>query len=301
MSQQPQYAQPQYAQPQYAQQPGYAPQYGQQPPIAQPVNPVGAQVQPYIVPQQAVYAQPVHPNAAFGQQAQPVYPQQAQPAYGQQPQPGMHAGLLPAAKPQDGLGGQMPQEKGCRDAWAAGLFIINMGIMFYFAFTKGLKALEEESTDSSTGAPTPAPGQEAQLTDSEVKSIIYICVGVIFLALILSAAAINFMLSRGEGMIICSLWTQIVLKLICGALFFAAGLVFPALICFLLAGLVFCYMRCVQNRIRFAGANLKLACVAVNKHRSVIPVSYFMMILQFAWIVLMILAITGIQVSGCTV
>jgi hypothetical protein len=189
----------------------------------------------------------------------------------------------------------MPEESGCRDAWAAGLFFINMGIMVYFAFTKGLKAMEE-----TTGAPTPAPapGDLQQLTEGETKNIIYICVGVIFVAMVLSAIAINFMLSRGESLITCSLWTQIVLKLVCGVIFFAAGLIFPAIFCFILAGLVFCWMRCIKDRIRFAAANLKVACTAVNKHRSVIPVSYLMMILQFGWIVLMILAVTGIQADA---
>ena len=42
---------------------------------------------------------------------------------------------------------------------------------------------------------------------------------------------------------------------------------------------------------------LPVACTAVGKHKSVVCVSYLMMVLQFMWIVLMVLAITGIYAA----
>lgn len=103
----------------------------------------------------------------------------------------------------------------------------------------------------------------------------------------------RMLLSFAEDMIRVALWTNVGLLVVFGFTTMAVNPFLP-FFCFAAAAINVWYIFSVQDRIAFATANLKIACKAVETHRSIIGVALLLLLKQLIWISLWTIAAVGI-------
>ncbi|KAH9118503.1 hypothetical protein LEN26_012061 [Aphanomyces euteiches] len=170
----------------------------------------------------------------------------------------------------------------CNDAFFGFLFIGHLIAIAFFAFTKGLEYLRQFEDEHKT------PEAHKSLT-----VVLGVSGGLIGFSAVFSALWIQILMACAENMIRFALWMNV------GMMFgFAIMSMFvnPFMGLFFLVGAAIniCYIYAVQNRIAFASAHLKLACVALSKHKSVFLLALVFILVQVAWLGVWSLSTVGV-------
>ncbi|RHY11007.1 hypothetical protein DYB25_004772 [Aphanomyces astaci] len=170
----------------------------------------------------------------------------------------------------------------CNDAFFAILFVGHLVAIAYFAFTSGLDYLKHFESEH--------PSQAAHKSFTMVLGV---SGGLIGFAVVFSALWIQVLMACAENMIRFALWMNV------GMMFgFAIMSMFvnPFMGLFFLLGAAIniCYINAVQNRIAFASAHLKLACVALSNHKSIFALALLFIFVQVAWLVTWSLSAVGV-------
>lgn len=226
------------------------------------------------------------PQPQFGNVNAPV----AQPVYasGGVAQPAI---AQVGGQGQGGPTGKGVNESQYKDVWAAILFVVNVAVICYLAFTKGVSEYNEiQDTQAAEDADA-----DAESASSGGKDLL---AGVIIMAVfgcVISAGWVKFMLSQGEGIIHCMMKFTIALFAFCGLLFFVLGSVIGGLIFLVFAAINACYYRAVYDRIAFASVNLKCACTAILKYPSTVNFAILALPLQIMWYLCWIFAYIGVS------
>jgi hypothetical protein len=173
----------------------------------------------------------------------------------------------------------------CNDAWAAGLFIVNVLVVLGFAIHNGATAMQSHpSGDASSAAFTP----------SDVQALLRITLLIIVIAACLSAVWMVLMVRAGKELINLSIGLSVVMCAILCVISFAMKSIIFAGFYLLLGAITACYYFVVQRRVPFAAANLGVATKAVTHNCGVVCVAFLCMVLQFAWLMLWSLAVLGL-------
>jgi len=193
--------------------------------------------------------------------------------------------------------GEVQNESKYRDAWAAVLFIVMFAAVAFVGLKNAGSAL-----GGSTSAPTPAPsGSGPSLTSAQLHRIFTIGATLLAMGAALSLCWLLLLIRLAERMIRVTLKLSAAMFLAIAAVLAAKGAAIPAAVCALLGMLTLCYYYCVQGEIPFAGANLSVACEAVQAHRGTIGVSFLALVLQLAWMLLWILCAASIYRANAPV
>jgi len=178
-----------------------------------------------------------------------------------------------------------------RDTWAAFLFAAMVAVIAYythqFAAHGGTSGL----------APTPAPATSgSHFTRDQLKAVLeVVAVAVIFSGAV-SLVWLGAMIACAEKIIEFTLLGSIALYLVLGLAAFAHGPSYHtvAFVFFILAAITAMYYVCVRKRIPFAAANLKTACAAIRAHMCTVCVSFVVLVLNFAWMMMWMCAVLGV-------
>ncbi|KAF0696647.1 Aste57867_12628 [Aphanomyces stellatus] len=186
-----------------------------------------------------------------------------------------------AAAPVQSMRLEAPAPK-CNDAFFAFLFVAHLIAIAFFAFTQGLDYLKQFEKDH----PTPA-------AHKSLTVMLGVSGGLIGFSALFSAIWIQVLMACAENMIRFALWMNV------GMMFgFAIMSMFvnPFMGIFFLLGAAIniCYIYAVQNRIAFASAHLKLACVALNQHKSIFLIALLFILVQVGWLITWSLSAIGI-------
>ncbi len=92
------------------------------------------------------------------------------------------------------------------------------------------------------------------------------------------------MIRYAESLIHCTLYLNVALYIVVGVAAAAKQIWILVLFAALGALLSVCYMYAVRPRIPFASANLKVACSAIEAHKSMIFVAYLMIVIESVWV-----------------
>ena len=181
---------------------------------------------------------------------------------------------------------------GLRDPFFLLLFLAHLAVVSYYAFTKGVKQLNEVDGDSGSDS---SSSSSSSIPSGSVSKVGYVILLLASSSLVLSGLMLSYMVRNAETLIRTTLYFNVALVSLCAIVSFAYGIIVPGVIFSVFALLNWCYLRAVQSRIPFASANLKVACSAVGKHWTILWVSYGVVIAGIGWTCLWALASIGIS------
>eukprot|EP00936_MAST-01D_sp_MAST-1D-sp1_P002552 g2552.t1 len=176
-----------------------------------------------------------------------------------------------------------------RDTWAAFLFIVMVGVIAYYTHDF---AAHGGIAGHSTPAPAPAPG--TYFSKHELHAVLEVVAVAVVFAAAVSLLWLWTMISFAGKIIEFTLVSSIALYVALGLVSFAHNVHAAAWVFFLLAAITGMYYFCVRNRIPFAAANLTTACAAIKAHLCTLCVSFFVLVLNFAWMMMWMCAVLGL-------
>jgi hypothetical protein len=203
------------------------------------------------------------------------------------------------------------ERSNCRDPIFALLFLLNVASVAYVAVHLGVPVMEDGIDEikhhNHTHSPTPAPeeggvdGFELEgLSPSEAKKLLYIGIGVAVAAGAFSYGMMNVMLRQAEKMIECMLYFFYIKMALAGGLLMIVS-PFLGIFAFGCLALSCCAFRNIKSRIAFAGANLRVSCLAVREHISLLNVVLLKKVVALAWVGTWFLAFLGTFESLTTI
>jgi len=171
---------------------------------------------------------------------------------------------------------------GLRDPIFLILFLINIIVITYFAFTDGIVALSSNSSSSTSHI------------SSEMKHLLGSFAILLIFASITSFVWLYILISQGNKLIVCSLWTNIFFDILAGILSAISGQYGPCILFLLFSVFTFLYFRAIQDRIPFASETISVACKSILNHPSVYFVAFFMIITSIAWFIIWSICVLGV-------
>ncbi|KAJ0399952.1 hypothetical protein ATCC90586_002143 [Pythium insidiosum] len=205
----------------------------------------------------------------------------------------MLAGARSPAKPTAGSGSvrtmrlERPSPR-CNDWFFALLFIVHVIVIAVFAGWKGVPAVVAHVKTHKNADNTVTTEKQEDFT-----MIFSLAVALMGISVVVSALWMRFLMAYAASMIRIALWFNVGLVVVFAVTSFSVSPIM-AIIFLGLAALNVCYIFAVQNRIAFASANLKTACAAVTDHMTIFLVALFMVVKQFAWLLLWSLSAIGV-------
>ncbi|GLD99649.1 hypothetical protein PINS_up008375 [Pythium insidiosum] len=176
----------------------------------------------------------------------------------------------------------------CNDWFFALLFIVHVIAIAVFAGWKGVPAVIAHVKTHKNADNTVTTEKQADFT-----MVFSLAVALMGISVVVSALWMRFLMAYAASMIRIALWFNVGLVVVFAITSFSVSPLMAIL--FLgLAALNVCYIFAVQNRIAFASANLKTACAAVTDHMTIFLVALFMVVKQFAWLLLWSLSAIGV-------
>ena len=141
-----------------------------------------------------------------------------------------------------------------RDNWAAFVFVFHVFVIFCLAVTSQASF---HNHGSNGGSSTSA---------SQAGKIVSGVVLLVFLSGLVSWVWLRFLVTYSRAVISCMLWTMTGAVFLISVIYFIVGAVFAGVVFLFLAIFGFFYALGVQNRIPFASANLRIACLGIAAH-----------------------------------
>lgn len=178
------------------------------------------------------------------------------------------------------------QERTCRDALFALLFLAMIIGISVVAGMKGFPALTESNNKNN----------DHQKISGVLKFTISICA----IAVGLSAGAVGLLNAFTEFFIILSLITTVLVSLGVGTLCIFAKNYLGMTLAFLLAAVGICYYFAVQDRIPFATANLRTGVSACRSNLGVFFVAYSFVAGLIFWVFIWMVALFGLLTNDET-
>lgn len=193
-----------------------------------------------------------------------------------------------------GFGG--PQQPEYRDAPFALAFLMHLGIVFFFAVTKGFAAFGQSNEDSNEGTnpPTEYLGDEDEIHDPSLSILLWLALFTCAISIGISALSLRVMMNHAETLIQASLIGSCCLLGVISILFVISGAVWFALGWALFTLLSAWYAKRVWIRIPFASSNLRTALSAIQTNAGVCAVAYGVAGLAVVWTMVWSLAVVGV-------
>lgn len=180
-----------------------------------------------------------------------------------------------------------------RDLPFAMLFLLQLGLVVFFAFAWGVPTLRS-GFDSGTG--TGSIGNHGISIDTKDKEILKLFGYINVTSLSISGFGL-YLLTRSkltEVIIESSFAFSIGSSLLFGILFSVKGLL-PVAILFYISFLVTsCYFYCIYSRIPFAAANVATAVTAIRSNCGILFLVFLMAIKLTLWLIIWLLAVMGV-------
>ena len=189
----------------------------------------------------------------------------------------------------------------CQDAPYGFCFIAHVIAMIVVAAWKGSAAISEfaivDSGSATTDDPVqPQPKQQDQMfTPGEAVATLASSAAI---GAVISALWVVFLVRHARSLIICTIWSAIVVNVLAAvAFFFLTGSPFAALPFGILALISVCFWCAMRRHIPFASANLAIAAKAISTARLTVCYAYLTLLIQLVWTVVWALAAIGTVVA----
>ena len=182
------------------------------------------------------------------------------------------------------------QPTSCRDPLFAVLFYANLAAIIGVAAAFGANPFSQNN-DNQQENNNNNNGEES----IDITPFINIAGACGAVALVLTCLALQILMMIPGFLIKAALFGNIIISLamVVAAIYFnQMGVAIIGGIFFLLTC---CYTYCIWSRIPFATANLKTGCTAIRANCGVSFLSYIVVVFEFAWSLLWVVAVLGIQ------
>ncbi|GMI19016.1 hypothetical protein TeGR_g11516 [Tetraparma gracilis] len=183
-------------------------------------------------------------------------------------------------------------EKKFNDAWCALLFIGHVILIAFIGFTDGVAEVDGSAAAEQPSLDYVYPETDTGSSKYAAEMLGGLCVCVV-MGIVLSMIYVKICISLGASLIHVSTKFMIGLYVVLTLINFSVGSVLGGVFCFVFAAILCCWYYAVYSRIEFAGANLAVACEALQQFPTLFVAAFAALLLNFGWIVLWCLAMLG--------
>lgn len=185
-------------------------------------------------------------------------------------------------KPED----QVPQFGRCRDPLWALAFLGMLATIVAYSVKGFVFVIGKTEGDSGGGASGGLSADDGKIVGAVAAAPV--------LAGVLCAAWLGLILSHAESVLLWSYQAYFILLAVCALVAFVQNQVVLGLFLVFVLAMAAVLWRRIRQRIPFAAANLVTACTALRHNNSIYAVTFGMIAVAVAWVVVFVFALVGI-------